>query len=863
MKLRFYWRYATRALRRGGQRTLLAIGCVAIGVMAIVAMQTIGAMVNNSLTTNVRALNGGDIDVSSVRLTVDQLRYFDQLEAQGAISNFSPVESDNGSAQSPHPVDRFDIRVVDPSTFPLAGAPTFIEPANGQLDALLTGVNVVLTRDLAQQMGAQVGTTFPLIITNGHSIVVTVSGVIANAGIFQSSQLLLSTSTYAMLRPLSDPSTFYDEIYVDVPGHSATLAAAAQQLIEGQFAGVDAFTTSMLLRQNEQQVAGIRSFLRIVGLVALLLGGMGIIDTMQVLLRRRRVEIAMLKANGYNSRDLIALFGLEASLLGLLGGIAGAGLGIGVSAILRNYVGQAFSLQLTLLIDPLILTSGLAVGVVTALIFSIMPIAEASQVRPIAILRELPGEAGRLSWVSSLSLGALIAVLCYALTASILQDAVLAGILIVSMGIIIGLLALLFGLLARLIGKIHLPRWLPGKTVLMLALRNLARQRGSTVTTQIAIFIGVFAFGLILILGQSLQTQYAVASGDINVAIWTSNLTAVQQQLQQSPAVTRQEIYPEASFAYTTVNGDDISAAVAAGTYITNGVYPFDNMLGFDLAHGKKPDTTEDTLVVGRMLDVSDANTDNVVVNAQTMQPPVSLKLGDQIVVHYAAKFGGVDPTSPAVTLHVVGFYQDNAPIPSLQSNMLADDSVIESIAGSKALYLLGVHIDPQQADAVLTNLQAALPGQVFVHSYVDLFAQVQTYLNTLMLILEAIILPALLAAIINIANAVALTLLDRRREVGILKAVGYSSRSVLNEVALEQGIAGMIAATAALICAASSAILLSAGFSKGGLPANPSISVSTSLALLGGTIIIAMLVAIGVAWSAAYRRPLDVLRYE
>ncbi|HEU4782486.1 MAG TPA: hypothetical protein VFS83_04015, partial [Ktedonobacterales bacterium] len=81
MKAGFYWRYATRSLLRGGQRTLLAIFCVAVGVMAIVALQLVGNMVNNGLTANVREGNGGDISVRSdvVPIRAQQLKSFDTL----------------------------------------------------------------------------------------------------------------------------------------------------------------------------------------------------------------------------------------------------------------------------------------------------------------------------------------------------------------------------------------------------------------------------------------------------------------------------------------------------------------------------------------------------------------------------------------------------------------------------------------------------------------------------------------------------------------------------------------------------------------------------------------------------------------
>jgi putative ABC transport system permease protein len=65
MKASMYFHYASRSLLRGGQRTILAIFCVAVGVMAIVGLQLVGYMLQNSLTTNTRDTNGGDIAISA------------------------------------------------------------------------------------------------------------------------------------------------------------------------------------------------------------------------------------------------------------------------------------------------------------------------------------------------------------------------------------------------------------------------------------------------------------------------------------------------------------------------------------------------------------------------------------------------------------------------------------------------------------------------------------------------------------------------------------------------------------------------------------------------------------------------------
>ncbi len=77
MKLGLYWSYATRALIRGGQRTVLAIFCVAVGVMAIVALQLVGLSVNQALLGNIIEANGGDMIMR-------------QLMIQAEASHFQP-----------------------------------------------------------------------------------------------------------------------------------------------------------------------------------------------------------------------------------------------------------------------------------------------------------------------------------------------------------------------------------------------------------------------------------------------------------------------------------------------------------------------------------------------------------------------------------------------------------------------------------------------------------------------------------------------------------------------------------------------------------------------------------------------------
>ncbi len=857
-KIGMYLKYTVRSLARGGQRTLLAILCVAIGVLALVALELAGGMVNASLTGNIRALNGGDVRLVDVRLAADQLTYFDQLYASGAITGYTAVAQTQGSAEGRHPVARIDsILAVDPARFPLGGAPAFEVPAGATFATALSGTSIVLTSDLAARLGVGVGDSCTLSLTDGRPTSVTVGGIVANAGLFQQPELLLSLDTYTSLHRASAASIMYGAVYADVPGHDAARAEQVKSMLLAQFDAGLVLTTGVLLDQNRAQVHDIRAFLNTVGLVALLIGGMGIVNTMQVLLRRRRTEIAMLKAAGYRQRDLLALFGLEAVLLGLLGGVLGAAGGAGAALLVRPLFERAFSLTLPVTVDPVTVGLGVLLGVVSALIFALLPIAGAGQVRPVAVLRELPEGARVASRASTLLLGVLFVALFFGLAWSILQDVTAALGLVVGAGVALVLLGLVFvpviAVLSRMpVALLPLPRAWRGH--LKLALRNFGRQRARTVTTLVGLFVGVFAVGLILIAGQGVEAQYTAAGNTINatLGVQPSAYDAVLRQVVQTPQITRHETYAQAGYLLTAIN-----SLTPPGRDFGSG------MLGLDLANGQTP-SSDITLDGGRMLDASDAGTHNVVLSQDQTDPALGLKVGDTITVEQTTKFNGPPPNARTVTLTIVGLYTNHGAWAERAGNLLVDRGVVTALDPGRYFDLITVHVDPSAADSVLTQIVTAYPQAVFIHNYADTFAQFQTFFNNLLLLLEVIVLPALVAAIIIVANGVALAMLERRRELGILKAVGHTSRGVLAEVLIEQGVAGLAGGALALLVVVLLVVaLVGAVVGKAVTQADVQISLPLVLALVAGSAVLCMLVAASVAWGAARVRPLEVLRYE
>ena len=154
MKTSMYFNYTTRSLRRGGQRTVLALFCVAVGVMAIVALQLVGLMINNALTSNVRDANGGDINVTSNTkpFTTTDLSFFDQLKSNGTITNYTAFGSSTGALGNAASVtSNFTVDVVDPATYPVVTPPTFVTPSNGTIASLLTDGNAIVDKNFADQ----------------------------------------------------------------------------------------------------------------------------------------------------------------------------------------------------------------------------------------------------------------------------------------------------------------------------------------------------------------------------------------------------------------------------------------------------------------------------------------------------------------------------------------------------------------------------------------------------------------------------------------------------------------------------------------------------------------------------------------
>ena len=905
MKTSMYFHYTSRSLLRGGQRTMLAIFCVAVGVMAIVALQLAGFMLQNALLSNVRDANGGDIAVTtqSVPMQESDLSFFAQLKKAGTITNYTAVSSANGFISAVAPSSQgFTVDVVDANNYPIVSQPTFVSPSNGSVSALLTNHRVIVTQTFLDTYHKKLGDSFTLYTKTqsgaGQTFPATIGGVIANSGGFAQARNLVLISVSDYYATVASSQRSYSVIDLTTANQAQTDSTV--KAINQQFPLDAVQTAADALKSQQASLDNINKFLEIAGLLALLIGGVGIVNTMQVLLSRRKTEIAMLKTAGYRRMDLYALFGLEASLLGLIGGVVGAAAAIGVSSIVRELL-QNMGINVPFLLNPWTIAGGVAIGLATALIFGLMPIIQAANVRPLQVIRELPESRKIGSTIMTISLVAVLSILFCGLAIVILKNDVLLGIEVVyGTFAFLLLLSAFFSLVVFAISKLPVPEklnvryvglilvsgvlsllmswvlptfgWLmlamtllglmvvffprPWKVSMKMAVRNIGRQRTRVTTTLLALFIGIFAIGLVLSLGQNLQTQISSAFTQnlaYNVIASTSgtDTSVLQSKLSTVPGLSKSRSDVLMQTLPLAVNGDPVQQLLPTGSDRQVVISYLSSIEGYTLA------STIPSVKIsqGRNLNASDTGTNNILVNdALTSAGPfhMNLKPGDTITI--ASLDGRTTRTATVVGIYsgIVG--GDHV------GNVLAASDLARTLNTAKAetITITYMEIDAAQVNKALDTLGKIVPNAT-VQDLADLAASFAQQLNSVMETLIALASLSMLAGIVIIANAVALAMLERRRELGVLKAVGYTSGTVLSEVLIENGVVGGTGSFLAMLLAATATTLLGKTLFDLTLSMSPLVAVG----LIGGAALLAMLTAALVAWGSVRVRPLEVLRYE
>lgn len=771
-----YVRLAIRNLRRGGQRVLVALFCITFGTMSLVAMTMLAKSIQSAVDMPPAQLVGGDISMG--RKLEDTIRSedIDQLQAlqqSGEISRYTLIAYNNTSimfrsAGSGEMHFAGTGMGIQPDRYPLAGSLAIGDPSSTGLPTLLHKVgDVVITRDLAARYNLKVGD--PLVLSDlrdGVPLEGILRGIAYDTPNHQGEKLYYSIATAQKLangQPGSAEVTTVNTVIVNAAHPERVITK-----LESSGWSVDWVAGREPDRTANLWMIGLRG----AGILGLLVGGIGIANTMQVLLRRRQREIAIWKTLGYRQGDLRLIFSLEAGLLGLAGSLLGAGLGVLISSGLLELFLRTSSMLYQWTFSPTPPLMGILVGTLTTLIFATWAIVITSQARPMALLRNERLDVQSVPGCQSVVLGMLLGALFTALT-SLVMESLAAGIGVLIF-IVIGIATLgtfFKGVLWVASRAFPLYRFSPAR----LAFNSLHRRGFTLVFAMIALFIGVLSMSLGVAVLQFSDRRISSQQVDIqgyNLQILapTAQESAIRQAIQ--------DLYPEkVSVGYRTAleglrvagSGEQISAMDAVlvgrsdpGDYL---VHKVDPIRGAEW--GSRPDGVY--AYVG-----------------------ANLEMGSQVQATFR--------DGRAKTFTVVGTYDINYRSMTLYppTGLLMTAEGFTRVAQADALIFF-VQVAPEQVSRATAELGSALPDATVVDLVAYAGRFMQSYKNLYILAIAMAGL-ALLAGILLVANSVSLAMLERRYEIGILKTSGYSLRQILFIFAVEYGLAGLLATGAGVL---------------------------------------------------------------
>jgi putative ABC transport system permease protein len=155
--------------------------------------------------------------------------------------------------------------------------------------------------------------------------------------------------------------------------------------------GLDDFAFAMTMGSAIEMMGDIFNIIRgvLVGIaaIALVVASIGIMNTMLMSVMERTHEIGVMKAIGAKSWDVLSLFLLESSMVSLVGGVAGCGLGWGVAVFLSFLASAASGLEIAAILKPEVLLGGIAVALIVGVLSGFYPARKASKMSPVEAVR--------------------------------------------------------------------------------------------------------------------------------------------------------------------------------------------------------------------------------------------------------------------------------------------------------------------------------------------------------------------------------------------------------------------------------------------------------------------------------------------
>ena len=847
------WKIAWRDLHASWAKFAFVIVAVALGVGSLTGMQSFSVVFQRTLLQQARNIMSADLSARDFHVYTDkELAQLDKLQSHGVQHTLvTETVSMASTTSNPDPL-LVSLKVVDPAQYPYYGQ---VQLTSGRaLRDVLKNDTTVVSEEFLLRMHTHVGDTLQL----GNRSFRIVDVVRSEPDRISSS---FGIGPRVLITQAALPATGLVR-----PGSRATERMLFRLPAQGngrkQSVSVDALRKQVETVLPEAQVTDFReanpalvdglhratAMLTLVSLVTMVLSAIGVAMAMHAHLQQRLETIAIMKALGARSSQVMRIYLLQTLFLGIVGALLGIAAGSAVARAFPILLEKLISLPVEghLALGPVLI--GMFTGILTTLLFTLPPLLEIRDFRPLRILRrnveddQRPG-LGRILPRDRVQIVAIVVILLglAAIAGTLTQSAMIgewfAGGLL---AVLVFLLLTASGVLLAVRGLMQRYRARFSPTVRQ-GLANLYRPGNQSAAVLTALGVGVMLIMTVYFVQQAIVRDLNVTGSSkipnvFLVDVSADELPGVRKLLAAQPAVQgKLESIPIVAARILSINGVPTDQLQIQH-------YPRRMLRSTSV-------TWADTLPVGEKVVAGhwwaqDSAAHQLAVSERTAKL-LHLQLGSQI---------GFEAGDQKIVATAVAFYHSDGQHVYARSQFIMPSRVL---AGQSVVWYGAFHADPARVGDIERSLFAAFPT-VTVINVADVLEIVRKVVDQIALIIRFLAAFAMLSGGIILASSVTATRFQRVREVAILKSLGALRKQIVSMLSIEFLMLGAIAGAAGVVFAlALSAILLH----KLDVSFHPNLPIS--IAAMIATAVLASATGWLACWSILQQKPLEVLREE
>jgi len=833
--LDFVLKLAWRETRGAGRHFAYLIACITLGVGALVAVGSFASSLERTVGRSARALMGGDVEIRSSQPLSPAGQAVVAGIARGGVEVLPILELVAMSAAGGRS------QIVELKTVG-AGYPFYgdliTEPA-APLGTLVGKGRALVHPSLLQKLGAAVGDHMKI----GEADFV-ISGVIRqepdrSVGVFSlGPRVMIAPEDLPGTKLVRPGSRVRHRVLFRVP--DGTSAETFKDALAARLPD-----TAARISTYAQAQPGVRRFwnqltvyLGLTGLVALMVGGIGVATSMRAFVRGKLDTIAVLKCLGAGWRQVLAVYLLQTVLLGLGGSLLGAVLGTAVQFALVPALSPLLPLPLEASVSLRSVLAGLAMGTGLTLLFALWPLLDIRRVPPALILRRdvvarLPG---RRPWLAGIPIAAGLAALAFWQAGSFKVGGLFVG----------GLAGALFllGLTARFViaGAKRLPRL--RSLAWRQAVANVHRPGSHAGVVLVSLGVAVMLIVAVALLEQSLRAELHDRGPERSPAFFFIDIQRDQvapfTRLVTDTAGHAPHLTPVVRSRLATINGasaaDDPRQKHEEAWYLSR---------EYVLTWGAEP-PAHNAVIAGRWWTADEARGEALI----SVEEDIAKHLGVTIGGTLGFDIQGVTVQARVVNIRHVDWQTFNANFFVIFSQGALD--------GAPSTWIATARTAPADESAVQSAVTAAFPNVTAIPVR-EVLERIAAVLDQIALAIRLLAGVSIATGLIVTAGALGVSRHERLYQSVILKTLGATRGVVARVFAIEYAILGVAAGLCGSLLAAALAWSVGHWALDIGWAGSP-LTVAAGIAA-------ATLLAIGVGFLGTFRllgrKPLGVLRGE